>query len=69
MRLCNWQLTSTLIYVPPPRHRRRRPAKAPASEPAAQLLEMFAELVDARMESCVRMERLVRESGRGCAVC
>ncbi|KIP08362.1 hypothetical protein PHLGIDRAFT_383709 [Phlebiopsis gigantea 11061_1 CR5-6] len=50
-------------------HRRRRPAKAPATEPAAQLLEMFAELVDARMESCVRMERLVRESGRGCAVC
>lgn len=49
--------------------RRRRPAKAPPSEPAAHLLEMFAELVDARMESCARMERLVRESGRGCAVC
>ena len=45
-------------------NRRRRPARAPPSEPAARLLEMFAELVDARMESCVRMERLVRESGR-----
>lgn len=50
-------------------NRRRRPARAPPSEPAARLLEMFAELVDARMESCVRMERLVRESGRGCGVC
>jgi hypothetical protein len=50
-------------------HKRRRPARAPPTEPAARLLEMFAELVDARMESCVRMEKLVRESGRGCAVC
>ena len=49
--------------------RRPRPARAPPTEPAARLLEMFAELVDARMESCVRMEKLVRESGRGCAVC
>ncbi|GJE84070.1 hypothetical protein PsYK624_001450 [Phanerochaete sordida] len=49
--------------------KRRRPARAPPTEPAARLLEMFAELVDARMESCQRMEKLVRESGRGCAVC
>ncbi|EKM59103.1 uncharacterized protein PHACADRAFT_249324 [Phanerochaete carnosa HHB-10118-sp] len=50
-------------------NKRRRPARAPPTEPAARLLEMFAELVDARMESCVRMEKLVRDSGRGCAVC
>lgn len=43
-------------------HHKRRPAKAPASEPGARLLEMFAELVDSRMESCQRMERLVREA-------
>lgn len=50
--------------------RKRRPARAPQTEPAARLLEMFAELVDARMESCARMERLVRESSlRKCAVC
>jgi len=45
-------------------HRRRRPSRAPPSEPGARLLEMFSELVDARMESCERISRLVRESNR-----
>ncbi|PSS37368.1 hypothetical protein PHLCEN_2v845 [Hermanssonia centrifuga] len=45
-----------------PHHRRRRPARAPPSEPGARLLEMFAELVDARMESCQRISRLTFRS-------
>ncbi|KZT71623.1 hypothetical protein DAEQUDRAFT_736761 [Daedalea quercina L-15889] len=44
--------------------RRRRPHRAPVSEPGARLLEMFSELVDARMESCQRVSRLVRETHR-----
>ncbi|EPQ59408.1 hypothetical protein GLOTRDRAFT_136288 [Gloeophyllum trabeum ATCC 11539] len=32
------------------------------SEPGAQLLEMFGDLVDARMESCQRITRLIRSS-------
>ncbi|EMD40688.1 hypothetical protein CERSUDRAFT_111263 [Gelatoporia subvermispora B] len=44
--------------------RRRRPHRAPPTEPGARLLEMFSELVDARMESCQRVSRLVREAGR-----
>ncbi|PCH41225.1 hypothetical protein WOLCODRAFT_16967 [Wolfiporia cocos MD-104 SS10] len=42
--------------------RRRRPLRAPPSEPGARLLEMFSELVDARMESCQRVSRLVRDA-------
>lgn len=45
-----------------PQHRRRRPHRAPPSEPGARLLELFSELVDARMESCQRISRLVRDS-------
>ncbi|KAH9938605.1 uncharacterized protein B0H18DRAFT_20420 [Fomitopsis serialis] len=44
--------------------RRRRPHRAPVSEPGARLLEMFSELVDSRMESCQRVSRLVRETHR-----
>ncbi|OCH94054.1 hypothetical protein OBBRIDRAFT_711279, partial [Obba rivulosa] len=42
--------------------RRRRPHRAPPTEPGARLLEMFSELVDARMESCQRVSRLLREA-------
>ncbi|KAI0347531.1 hypothetical protein BDW22DRAFT_1322447 [Trametopsis cervina] len=41
---------------------RSRPLRAPPSEPGARLLEMFSELVDARMESCQRISRMVQES-------
>ncbi|KZT19268.1 hypothetical protein NEOLEDRAFT_1142282 [Neolentinus lepideus HHB14362 ss-1] len=34
------------------------------SEPGAQLLEMFGDLVDARMESCQRITRLIRSANR-----
>ncbi|KAH8106162.1 hypothetical protein BXZ70DRAFT_420363 [Cristinia sonorae] len=44
--------------------RRRRPHRAPPSEPGARLLEMFSELVDARMESCQRISRMVRDASR-----
>lgn len=44
--------------------RRRRPHRAPPTEPGARLLEMFSELVDARMESCQRISRLVRDASR-----
>jgi len=44
--------------------RRRRPHRAPPSEPGARLLEMFSELVDARMESCQRVSRLLQQAGR-----
>ncbi|KAH9899818.1 hypothetical protein C8Q73DRAFT_743667 [Cubamyces lactineus] len=45
-------------------HRKRRPSRAPPTEPAARILEMFSELVDARMESCQRVQRLVRDANR-----
>ncbi|KAI9063175.1 hypothetical protein FKP32DRAFT_1611971 [Trametes sanguinea] len=45
-------------------HRKRRPLRAPPTEPAARLLEMFSELMDARMESCQRVQRLVRDANR-----
>ncbi|KAI0092645.1 hypothetical protein BDY19DRAFT_990349 [Irpex rosettiformis] len=38
--------------------RKTRPLQAPSSEPGARLLEMFSELVDARMESCQRISRM-----------
>lgn len=44
--------------------RRRRPHRAPPTEPGARLLEMFSELVDARMESCQRISRMVRDASR-----
>lgn len=43
-------------------HHKRRPARASSTEPGAQLLEMFAELVEARMESCQRISRLVQRA-------
>ncbi|KAI0832474.1 hypothetical protein BC628DRAFT_1309538 [Trametes gibbosa] len=43
-------------------HRKRRPSRAPPSEPAARILEMFSELMDARMESCQRVQRLVHST-------
>jgi hypothetical protein len=42
--------------------KKSRPHKAPPSEPGARLLEMFSELVDARMESCQRISRMVQDS-------
>ncbi|PIL37201.1 hypothetical protein GSI_00894 [Ganoderma sinense ZZ0214-1] len=44
--------------------RKRHPHRAPPSEPGAQLLEMFSELMDARMESCQRVQRMVRNANR-----
>lgn len=44
--------------------KRRRPHRAPHTEPGAHLLEMFSELVDARMESCQRISRLVRDANQ-----
>ncbi|TBU49586.1 hypothetical protein BD309DRAFT_851161 [Dichomitus squalens] len=44
--------------------RKRRPVRAPPTEPGARLLEMFSELMDARMESCQRVQRLVRNANR-----
>jgi len=44
--------------------RRRRPHRAPPTEPGARLLEMFSELVDARMESCQRISRMVQDASR-----
>ncbi|EIW61910.1 uncharacterized protein TRAVEDRAFT_63462 [Trametes versicolor FP-101664 SS1] len=40
--------------------RKRRPTRAPPTEPATRILEMFSELMDARMESCQRVQRLVQ---------
>lgn len=42
--------------------KKSRPLKAPPTEPGARLLEMFSELVDARMESCQRITRMVQDS-------
>jgi len=50
--------------IAPHTRRHRRPHRAPPSEPGARLLEMFSELVDARMESCQRVSRLVRDANR-----
>lgn len=33
-------------------------------DPSAQLLELFGDLLDARMESCMRVTRLIRDSNR-----
>ena len=45
-----------------PTRPRRRQDNGP--EPSAQLLELFGDLLDARMESCLRITRLVRNSNR-----
>ncbi|KAH8118367.1 hypothetical protein DFH11DRAFT_1686548 [Phellopilus nigrolimitatus] len=37
---------------------------ADGPEPSAQLLGLFGDLLDARMESCLRITRLVRDSNR-----
>ncbi|KAK7695417.1 hypothetical protein QCA50_000053 [Cerrena zonata] len=52
-----------------PAHRRRRPHRAPTTEPGTRLLEMFSELVDARMESCQRVSRLLRETSNRPSYC
>ena len=44
--------------------RKRRPSRAPPTEPGARLLEMFSELMDARMESCQRVQRMIRNANR-----
>ncbi|KAI0750826.1 hypothetical protein C8Q80DRAFT_1118803 [Daedaleopsis nitida] len=44
--------------------RKRRPLRAPPTEPGARILEMFSELMDARMESCQRVQRMVRNANR-----
>lgn len=44
--------------------RKRRPMRAPPTEPGARLLEMFSELMDSRMESCQRVQRMVRNANR-----
>ncbi|KAH9943392.1 uncharacterized protein BXZ73DRAFT_40121 [Epithele typhae] len=44
--------------------RKRRPHRAPPTEPSTRILEMFSELMDARMESCRRVQRLVRNANR-----
>ncbi|KAI0776068.1 hypothetical protein BD413DRAFT_469598 [Trametes elegans] len=44
--------------------RKRRPSRAPPTEPATRILEMFSELMDSRMESCQRVQRLVRSANR-----
>ncbi|KAI0722921.1 hypothetical protein C8Q76DRAFT_691532 [Earliella scabrosa] len=44
--------------------RKRRPTRAPPTEPGARLLEMFSELMDSRMESCQRVQRMVRNANR-----
>ncbi|THH10083.1 hypothetical protein EW145_g1581 [Phellinidium pouzarii] len=44
-----------------------RPRQQPqhnGPEPSAQLLELFGDLLEARMESCMRITRLVRDSNR-----
>lgn len=47
-----------------PQQRKRRPLRAPPTEPGARILEMFSELMDARMESCQRVQRMVRNANR-----
>ena len=44
--------------------RTRRPLRATRAEPGPRLLEMFSELMDARMESCQRVQRMVRNANR-----
>ena len=42
----------------------RRHTHPVAPEPSARLLELFGDLLEARMESCLRVNRLIRESNR-----
>lgn len=42
----------------------RRHTHTGAPEPSARLLELFGDLLEARMESCLRVNRLIRESNR-----
>ncbi|KAJ3558212.1 hypothetical protein NM688_g1056 [Phlebia brevispora] len=42
-----------------PKHKHRKPARAPPVQPSIRMLEMFSDLMDARMESCQRVSRLV----------
>ncbi|KAJ3009356.1 hypothetical protein NUW54_g1170 [Trametes sanguinea] len=39
-----------------------RPLRGPPNEPALRLLEMFSDRLDAGMESCQRLQRLVRHA-------
>jgi hypothetical protein len=46
-------------------HRRQRRMQRDASaEAGTRLLELFGQLMEARMESCHRVNRLVREANR-----
>ena len=46
-------------------HRRqRRMQRDASSETGTRLLELFGQLMEARMESCHRVNRLVREANR-----
>ncbi|TFK82370.1 hypothetical protein K466DRAFT_500457 [Polyporus arcularius HHB13444] len=47
-----------------PHQRKRRAPRAPPTEPGARLLEMFSELMDSRMESCQRVQRMIRSANR-----
>ena len=44
--------------------RPRRHTHIAVPEPSARLLELFGDLLESRMESCLRVTRLVRESNR-----
>ena len=44
--------------------RPRRHTHTGAQEPGARLLELFGDLLESRMESCLRVTRLARESNR-----
>ena len=46
------------------RHRRLQRDRDNASEAGTRLLELFGQLMEARMESCHRVNRLVREANR-----
>ncbi|KAI0068771.1 hypothetical protein BV25DRAFT_1817680 [Artomyces pyxidatus] len=46
------------------RRQRRTPGVASAPETGTRLLELFGELMEARMESCHRVSRLVKEANR-----
>ncbi|KAI9069612.1 hypothetical protein FKP32DRAFT_1559344 [Trametes sanguinea] len=43
-------------------HPRYRPVRGPPNGPTARLLEMFSNRLDAGMESCQRLQRLVRHA-------
>lgn len=42
----------------------RPPPRSTGPDPSAQLLELFGDLLESRMESCLRVTRLIRDSNR-----